>query len=302
VSAIPVLAGVIIVTFLLLRLVPGNPAREVLGIHASPRAVDALTRQLGLDQPIWRQFWRYLDGLFHANLGDSIYYHSPVVSLIATRIGLTAALVALASAFSVIITVPLAALAATHQNRPSDHAVRAVSLFGLGMPTFWLGIVLGIIFGLHLHWFPVGGQGSGFWGTLHALILPALCAALAIAPVLIRSLRVGMLDVLGADYIATARAKGLRRWRVTLVHVVRNALIPSVTLLAVNIAYLIGGTVVIEQVFDLNGLGTLMLNSIGNRDFPVIQGVTLVYALAVIVVILISDLVTARLDPRVRLR
>jgi len=115
-------------------------------------------------------------------------------------------------------------------------------------------------------------------------------------------LRVGMLDVLGADYIATARAKGLRRWRVTLVHVVRNALIPSVTLLAVNIAYLIGGTVVIEQVFDLNGLGTLMLNSIGNRDFPVIQGVTLVYALAVIVVILISDLVTARLDPRVRLR
>jgi peptide/nickel transport system permease protein len=137
---------------------------------------------------------------------------------------------------------------------------------------------------------------------VHALILPALCAALAIAPVLIRSLRVGMLDVLSADYIATARAKGLRHWRVTLAHVVRNALIPSVTLLAVNIAYLIGGTVVIEQVFDLNGLGSLMLNSIGNRDFPVIQGVTLVYALAVIVVILISDLVTARLDPRIRLR
>jgi peptide/nickel transport system permease protein len=300
--AIPVIAGVIVVTFLLLRLVPGSPARAVLGIHASNAAVNALTRQLGLDQPIWTQFGHYVASLFHANLGTSIYYHAPVESLISSRIGVTAALVALAGLFAVIITVPLAALAATHQNRVSDHAVRAVSLIGLGMPSFWLGIVLGIFFGLHLHWFPVGGQGSGFWGALHSLVLPALCAALAISPVLIRSLRVGMLEVLGADYVATARAKGLRRWRVTLIHVVRNALIPSVTLLAVNIAYLIGGTVVIEQVFDLNGLGSLMLNSIENRDFPVIQGVTLVYALAVIVVILISDVVTARLDPRIRLR
>jgi peptide/nickel transport system permease protein len=299
---IPTVAGVLVVTFLLLRLVPGDPARQVLGIHASPQAIAGLRRQLRLDEPIWRQFWHYLGGLSHGNLGTSIYYHSPVSSLIGARLVVTAALVGLATVFAVLITLPLAALAATHQNRAGDHVVRLVSLMGLGMPSFWLGIVLIILLGLHLRWFPVGGQGSGFWGGLHSLVLPALCAALAISPVLIRSLRAGMLDVLDADYVATARAKGIRRTRVTVVHVVRNALIPSVTLFAVNIAYLIGGTVVIEQVFDLNGLGTLMLNAIGNRDYPVIQGVTLVYALAVIVVIAVSDVVTARLDPRLRLR
>ena len=159
-----------------------------------------------------------------------------------------------------------------------------------------------IFFSLDLHWFPVGGYGTTLWQHLYSLVLPGLCAAFAIVPVLIRSLRVGMLEVLGADYVATARAKGLRPSRVTFVHVARNALIPTVNLLGINIAYLIGGTVVIERVFALNGLGDLMLSSIGVNDFPVVQGVTLVYALGVIVVILITDLVTARLDPRIRLK
>jgi peptide/nickel transport system permease protein len=170
------------------------------------------------------------------------------------------------------------------------------------MPSFWFGIILIVLFAVDLHWFPVGGYGTTFWEHLHSLLLPGLCAAIGIVPVLIRSLRVGMLDVLGADYVATARAKGLRSSRVTFVHVARNALIPTVTLLGINIAYLIGGTVVIERVFALNGLGSAMLTAIDNRDFPVVQGVTLVYALGVIVVILITDLVTARLDPRIRLK
>jgi peptide/nickel transport system permease protein len=299
--SIPVLLGVIVVTFLLLRLIPGDPAVTLLGLHASPAAIAALRHQLGLDQPIWLQFWHYFDGVVHGNLGTSIYYQVPTSSLIASRFGLTAALVLVATLFSVLITVPLASLAAMRQDRVSDHAVRMFSLMGLGMPSFWFGIILILFFSVDLHWFPVGGYGTTLWQHLDSLVLPGLCAAMGIVPVLIRSLRVGMLEVLGADYIATARAKGLRSSRVTFVHVARNALIPTLTLLGINIAYLIGGTVVIERVFSLNGLGDLMLNAIGYRDFPLVQGVTLVYALGVIVVILLTDLLTARLDPRIRL-
>lgn len=300
--SIPVLIGVAIVTFLLLRLLPGDPARIVLGPHASASAVAALRRQLGLNEPIWRQFWGYFYGLAHANLGESIYYKAPVSLLISSRVALTAALVAIATFFAIVITVPLAALAATHQDRTSDHAVRMASLVGLGMPSFWFGILMIIVFALDLHLFPVGGYGTTFVQHLHSLILPGLCAAFGIVPVLIRSLRVGMLGVLDADYVATARAKGLRSSRVTFVHVARNALIPTVTLLGINIAYLIGGTVVVERVFALNGLGSLMLSSIDVSDFPVVQGVTLVYAIGVIIVILLTDLLTARLDPRIRLK
>jgi len=300
--SVPVVLGVVVVTFLLLRLIPGNPAETLLGLHASPAAIASLRHQLGLDQPVWRQFWHYFDGVAHGNLGRSIYYQVPTSSLIASRIGLTGALVLVATFFSIVITVPLASLAAMRQDRLSDHAVRMFSLMGLGMPSFWFGIILILLFSVDLHWFPVGGYGSTLWQHLDSLVLPGLCAAIGIVPVLIRSLRVGMLEVLGADYVATARAKGLRPSRVTFAHVARNALIPTVTLLGINIAYLIGGTVVIERVFSLNGLGELMLNAIGYRDFPVVQGVTLVYALGVIVVILLTDLVTARLDPRIRLK
>lgn len=300
--SLPVVLGVVVVTFFLLRLIPGDPAQTLLGLHASPAAVAALRHQLGLDQPIWRQFWNYFDGLVHGNLGTSIYYQVPTSSLITSRLALTGALVLVATFFAIAITVPLAALAAMRQDRVSDHVVRLFSLIGLGMPSFWFGIILILLFSVHLHWFPVGGYGTTFWQHLDSLLLPGLCAAIGIVPVLIRSLRVGMLEVLGADYVATARAKGLRSSRVTFVHVARNALIPTVTLLGINIAYLIGGTVVIERVFALNGLGNLMLNAIDNRDFPVVQGVTLVYALGVIVVILITDLAAARLDPRIRLK
>ena len=300
--SIPVLLGVVVVTFLLLRLIPGDPARTLLGMHAPTAAVASLRHQLGLDEPIWLQFWHYFYNLAHANLGTSIDYQAPVSSLIPSCLALTGSLVVVATLFAIVITVPLAALAATHQDRASDHAVRLFSLMGLGLPSFWFGIILIVLFAVDLHWFPVGGYGTSFWSHLHSLLLPGLCAAIGIVPVLIRSLRVGMLEVLGADYVATARAKGLRPSRVTFVHVARNALIPTVTLLGINIAYLIGGTVVIERVFALQGLGNLMLTAIDNRDFPVVQGVTLVYALGVIVVILMTDLVTARLDPRIRLK
>ena len=301
-AAVPVILGVAIVTFLLLRLIPGDPARVVLGLHASPQQVAQLRRQLGLDAPIYQQLWSFLVGLAHGNTGTSIYYKVPVSSLIWAALPVTASLVAVSAVFCVVITVPLASLAAARQDRPADHAVRVFSLVGLGMPSFFFGIILIIVFAVDLHWFSVGGWGTTPAEHLRSLVLPGLTAAIAITPVLIRSLRVGMLEVIESDFVAVARAKGLRGHRVLLAHVARNALIPTVTLLGINIAYLIGSTVVIERVFDLNGLGNLMLNAIGARDFPVVQGVTIVYAIAVVVINLMTDLVAAQLDPRVRLR
>ncbi len=301
-AAVPVVLGVAVVTFLLLRLIPGDPARAVLGIHASPQQVAQLRRQLGLDEPIYQQLWSFLVGLAHGNTGTSIYYKVPVSSLIWAALPVTASLVAVSAVFCVVITVPLATLAAARQDRPADHAVRVFSLVGLGMPSFFFGIILIIVFAVDLHWFSVGGWGTTFAEHLRSLVLPGLTAAIAIAPVLIRSLRVGMLEVIESDFVAAARAKGLRGPRVLLAHVARNALIPTVTLLGISIAYLIGSTVVIERVFDLNGLGNLMLNAIGVRDFPVVQGVTIVYAIAVVLINLLTDLTAAQLDPRVRLR
>ena len=294
--------GVAIVTFLLLRLIPGDPARALLGIHASPAAVAALRARLGLNKPLYQQLGSYLAGLARGSTGTSIYYKTPVSSLIASHAAVTASLVAAATLFSILITVPVAALAAARRDRAADHAVRLFSLFGLGMPSFFFGIVLIIFFSLDLHWFAVGGWGVSFGDHLRSLVLPGITAAIGIVPVLIRSLRVGMLEVVESDFVATARAKGLSGPRVLFGHVARNALIPTLTLLGINVAYLIGGTVVIERVFGLDGLGNLMLNAIGVRDFPVVQGVTIVYAIAVVLVNLLTDLSAAWLDPRVRLR
>ncbi|HTW99488.1 MAG TPA: ABC transporter permease [Acidimicrobiales bacterium] len=300
-QAVLVVIGVTVATFLLMHVEPGDPARVVLGLHASPRAIAALNAQWGLDSSLPAQLWHYLDQLAHGNLGQSYINKVSVSSLIGARIGVTAALVGVATLFSVAITVPLAVLAAASRDRLADHLVRGAAAIGLGMPAFWFGIVLIEVFAVHLHLLPVGGEGSGFGGALESLVLPATTAALAIVPLLARSLRVGMIEVLDADFVAAARAKGLPAWRVLFFHAARNALVPTVTLLGLNIAYLIGSTVIVEQVFDLNGLGSLLLSSIDNHDFPAVQSTALVLGAAVVAVNLATDLLAARLDPRIRL-
>ncbi|MGD0809948.1 MAG: ABC transporter permease [Acidimicrobiales bacterium] len=301
-AAVLVVFGVTLATFLLMHVEPGDPARAVLGIHATPTAVAALRRQWGLNSSLPAQLGHFLSQLVRGDLGQSYIYGVPVSSLIGSHIGETAALVAVATVFAVAITVPLAALAASRQNGWADHLVRTASVVGLALPAFWFGIVLIEVFAVHLHLVPVGGAGSGFAGHLEALVLPGLTASFAMAPILVRSLRVGMLEVMDADFVAVARAKGLGDSRVLFAHVARNALVPTVTLLGLNIAYLIGSTVIVEQVFNLNGLGSLLLSSILNRDFPVVQAITLVLGTAVVLLNLATDLVAARLDPRIRLR
>jgi|SRR5579859_21421 len=297
---VPVAVGVTIIVFFMIHLIPGDPARTILGIHATPRAVALLHREWGLNRPLVSQYWLFLDRLLHGNLGLSLFYGGPASSLILSHLPPTLWVITYASVLAVLISVPLAMIAASRKDGARDHVVRAVPLIGLGMPQFWLGFLLIYAFAIKLHWFPVSGYGAGFFGHLRSMFLPSLTVALALAPVVIRSLRASMLNVLGAEYVTTARSKGVPGPRLFLRHVLRNAVIPAITVLGINIGFLIGGTVIIENVFAIPGLGQLMINSIFQRDFTVVQGVTLVFAIMVILLNLLADVAYAALDPRVR--
>jgi peptide/nickel transport system permease protein len=297
---VPVAIGVTIVVFFMIHLIPGDPARTILGLHATPARIAILHRQWGLNRPLVSQYWLFMDRIVHGNLGQSLYYGVPAAGLILSRLPATLWLIVYAAALAIMVSVPLAMIAATRKDGIRDHIVRAVPLLGLGMPPFWVGILLVYALSITVHAFPVSGYGTGFGGHLHSMFLPALTVAIALAPVVIRSLRASMLNVLGAEYITTARSKGVPGSRLFFRHVLRNAVIPAVTVLGINIGFLIGGTVVIENVFAIPGIGQLMINSIFERDFPVVQGVTLVFGVLVVLVNLGADLSYAALDPRVR--
>jgi peptide/nickel transport system permease protein len=301
VALIPVLLGISFIVFFLIRLIPGDPAATLLGSHATPDAVRALRAQLGLTEPLWRQYLTFLGHLLRGDLGYSYVYSGTVADLIATSLPVTIWLLVSGTAFTLLIAVPLAVLAAARRGGIADNIIRVVPVAGLGMPPFWLGIILILVFGLKLHWFPVAGYGTGLAGHLRGIVLPGVTVALALAPILIRSLRASMIEVLSSDYIVTARSKGIGTSRVVLGHALRNAAVSSVAVLGVNIAYLTGSTLVVERVFSLPGIGQQMINSILGRDFPTVQGITLTFAIMVVVVNLLTDLTHAALDPRVKL-
>ena len=298
---IPVVFGVTLIVFFMIHLIPGDPARTMLGVHATPEAVARLHKQWGLDQPLFNQYLDFMKRLLHGDLGESLFYNLDVKTLLIQRVGPTLWLLGMTTIFAVIIAVPLATLAATKKDSSRDQAIRVVPMFGLAMPSFWVGIILILLFGLHLgRLFPVGGYGDGLLGHIHSMILPAFTVALFISPILIRSLRASLLNVLESDYITTARSKGISERRVVIRHAVRNGIISMVTVLGLNIAYLVGGTLVVEKVFALPGIGSLMIDSILQRDFTVVQGITLVFAILVVLINLITDIVHSMLDPRVR--
>jgi peptide/nickel transport system permease protein len=297
---VPTALGVTIITFFMIHLIPGDPARTILGIHATPRAIAILHREWGLDRPLASQYWLFMDRLFHGNLGMSLYYNVPVWGLITSHLPATLWLICYAAVLAVVISVPLAMIAASRKDGIRDHVVRAVPLLGLGMPAFWLALILQTEFAVRYRLFPVTGYGAGIPGHLHAMFLPALTVAIALCPVVIRSLRASMLNVLGADYVTTARSKGVPGPRLFVRHVLRNAVIPAVTVLGINIGFLIGGTLIVEQVFAIPGIGALMINSIFSRDFPVVQGIALTFGIMVVLVNLLTDVAYASLDPRVR--
>ena len=297
---VPVLFGITFLVFFLIHLVPGDPATTLLGQHATPQRVAALRERWHLNESLPIQYASYIGRLLKGDLGDSFLFQTSVSSLVLARLLPTVGLLVYATILSILISVPLAVLAATKQDSLRDHFVRGIPVVGLGMPPFWVGIMLVLVFALRLRWFPVGGLGAGLAGQIRALFLPSLTIAIAISPLVIRSLRASMLEVLQAEYVTTARAKGMPERRVISHHVLRNALLPAVTILGVNIGFFIGGTVVIESVFSIPGLGQLMIQAIFSRDFPVVQGVTLIFGMMVVLVNLLTDLSYSFLDPRVR--
>jgi len=299
IQLIPVLLGISVVTFVLIRMIPGDPARILLGVRATQEAINAIHRQFGLDQPIYIQFVYFLANLVQGEFGRSIIYRAPVLDVVSTRIAPTLFLLIYAVVLSVTMSVVLASLAATRRGRFLDQVVRLFSNIGLGLPAFWVGIVLIMFLSIRLDLFPVSGYGENFIDRLYHLFLPALTLALALAPVLTRNLRASLIAEGMADYVTAARAKGVPSRAIFLHHILRNSLLPTINLLGVNVGWLIGGTVVVETVFSVPGMGQLMVASIFARDYLVVQAVTLILALGVVLTNLLVDIVTVALDPRV---
>jgi peptide/nickel transport system permease protein len=298
---IPVLFGITLIVFGLLQLIPGDPATTILGLQARPEAIAALRQELGLDRPIWEQYLRYMRSLAVFDLGDSLKFRVSVASLLRERLEVSLVLIGYATALTIVLSLPLGIISALRKDGVFDQITRAVLMVTLVMPAFWVGILFLTYFSIKLRLFPVAGYGEGWREHLHHLFLPALTIALSIAPLLVRALRTSILESLSADYVRTARAKGLREQAVVTTHVLRNALIPAVTLLGLSVGYLMGGTVIVENVFSLPGAGKLLIEAIAARDYPLVQSTTLVFAILVISVNLLTDLVYTFLDPRVHL-
>ncbi|AHF88599.1 ABC transporter permease (plasmid) [Rhizobium leguminosarum bv. trifolii WSM1689] len=298
---LPVIFGISVITFILVRLIPGDPARNILGTRATPAALASIRAQYGLDQPMWLQYVYFLKNLANGEMGKSILYKIDVLKLIATRIEPTLALVVSSVVLSVLIAVPMSAIAARNAGRAPDHAVRIVSTFGIGFPPFWLGLMLIILFSVELGVLPVSGYGATIGEKLSHLVLPSLTVALSLSTVLTRSLRAAMIEQLKSDVATAARARGMPEGIVFWRHVLPNSLVPTINLLAVNIGWLIGGTVVVESVFALPGMGQLLVRAIFSRDYMVVQGVAMVFACATVLINFIADIVTVAVDPRVKL-
>jgi peptide/nickel transport system permease protein len=300
VQLIPVAFGITLVVFFLVRLIPGDPARVILGIHATPELVRQVRGQLGLNRSLPEQYWIFLSNLAQGDLGHSYFYSESVARLVLDRVAPTVFLLGYAALLTAVIAVPAAIVAALKRNTVWDQAARFTFIFGIGLPSYWLGIVLVLLFSIKIPIFPVAGYGSNFPQHVEYLFLPAITIALSLVPLVLRALRASMSETLQADYVDTARAKGLPQRVVLSRHVVRTALMPAVTVLGLNIGYLVGGTVIVENVFAIPGLGQLMITSIGTRDYPTVLGVTLVFAVLVVLVNLLTDTVYMLLDPRVR--
>ena len=296
---VPTLVFILVVTFVLVRLLPGDPLSAIGGDHVTDAQVAQARAAYGLDQPLFAQFLLYVRRVVTGDLGRSIVVQVPVWSLVGERLPPTMLLSGMAVAIGVGLAVSLAFASALRRGRATDLAIRAGAQVGLSMPVFYIGLVLLTVFSAHLRWFPVGGYGDGWGDRVYHLFLPALTLGVSLAAVLMRSLRAAIVDVLGAEYVDFARAKGLPTRVILLRHVLRNALISTLALLGPTVGSLLGGAVITESVFAIPGVGRLMIESIYGRDYPVIQGLTLSLAVTVSLAFLVTDLIQASLDPRV---
>lgn len=295
-TAVWVMFGVASLVFFILHWVPGDPVEVMLGESAAAADREALRQALGLNLPVVEQWTRFLTNTLRWDLGESLYYQQAVSSLLAQRFAATLELAAAAFLIAVLIALPTGILAAAHRGRAADLTAMGFSLLGVSIPNFWLGPLLVLAFSLGLGWFPVSGRSG-----LLSLVLPAITLGTGLAAILSRMVRSSLLEVMNEDFIRTARAKGLPSWAVWLRHGMRNAWLPILTLLGIQLGALLGGAVITETVFNWPGLGTLLVESIQRRDYPVVQGCVLLISLCYVAINLLTDLLYARIDPRIRL-
>jgi peptide/nickel transport system permease protein len=300
VLSIPVLFAITLVAFSIIHLVPGDPARVMLGSRATEEAVATLRTQMGLDRPIVGQYLDFLRGALILEFGNSLFLKAPVGAIIADRTGHSVALVVYSVLISLIVAIPLGMLSAVRRNRPADHLVRLFTSLTFAMPAFWTALLLVLVLSIRFDLFPTSGLGRGPWAYLVSLTLPALSIGLYLAPVLLRSLRASLIQTLEAEFVEAARARGLGEGRVLFKHVLRNSLIAMITVLGVNVGFLISGAVVVENVFSIPGLGSLMVSSIISRDYPLIVALTLVFGVTVVIANLAVDILYALFDPTIR--
>jgi ABC-type dipeptide/oligopeptide/nickel transport system permease component len=293
--SIPTLLGVATIIFMLVRLLPGDPARVVAGLLASQEDVERIRHQLELDQPLYLQYVTFLGRLLHGDLGTSTRTSMPVTQEILSRLPYTAELAVASTVIAVVLGITLGTLAAARRGGWMDLAISSVSVFGLSMPVYWLGLMLILLFSIRLHMFPAAGGQDPL-----GLVLPSITLAAFSLALVARQARSAMLEVLGQDYVRTARAKGAPRRVVLVKHALRNALLPVITVIGLQFGALLGGAVLTEFVFSWPGVGRLLVDSIFARDYPVVQGVVLMLAVAFIVVNLLVDLLYAYVDPRIR--
>jgi len=302
-ATIPVMAVVALFVFSLLYIAPGDPAAVIAGDQATPADVERIRQSLGLDRPFLVQFGDWVWNIAHANLGTSMFTGIPVTKMIAQRIEPTLSLMAVTLVFAISVAVPLGVVAAWRAGSLLDRAIMAFAVFGFSVPVFVVGYLLAYVFALELEWLPVQGYtpiSEGLWPWFENLILPAIALGCVYIALIARITRAAMLEVLAQDYIRTARAKGLGQSGILFIHALKNASVPIVTVIGIGIALLIGGAVVTESVFVIPGLGRLTIDAILRRDYPVIQGVVVLFSFVYVLVNLLVDLVYTFLDPRIR--
>ena len=298
---IPVLIGISLITFVLLQMTPGDPVRLMLGPKASQDAIDFVRARYGLDRPVLVQYFYYIANAVQGDFGQSIAYRAPVGGVILSRIQPTVFLLLYGLVISVLLTLALAVAAARTRGRWPDQTIRFLCVAGVGIPSYFIGLMLIMAFCLRFKWFPVSGYGPTLIENLWHLFLPALTIGIAVTPILTRNLRATFIQQLDADYAMACRSKGLSEHYVFTRHVFWNSLLPTVNLLGVVVAFLIGGTVVIENVFTIPGLGALLVRAVLTRDYFVVQAVTLILACGVVIANFAVDVATVMLDPRVKL-
>lgn len=295
-SAAVVVVGVLVLVFLLLHIAPGDPVELMLGESARPGDRAALRAALGLDRPLWDQFLGYLDGLWQLDLGRSLHSQQPVVEILAERLPATLELAAAALLLAVLLALPMGLIAALHKDGPLDWGAMGFSMLGAAIPNFWLGPLLILVFSLWLGWTPVSGRTG--WSSL---VLPTMTLGTGMAAILARMVRSSLLEVLGEDFVRTARAKGLSPAAVIWRHALRNAWLPVATLLGLQLGALLGGAVITETLFSWPGIGSLLVESIQRRDYPLVQACVLLVSLVYVMINTLTDLIYLAIDPRISL-